>query len=502
MKRSLYIFVFICATILTIHAQDLSLNAQTEAKRILKNYSNCLNYLADSLASPTQKRAGMQVLLPDFYSVDVLSFNDLDSLDNGYISIKDYIKNYKEQIKATIVSCSIVEVSKPKINYSRNVYDFQIKVIKNIVQRMITYQQIDSTIKADTIIKTRIIPLTFFVKFDKESNQIKNPQIYSISKQGDSQFLPLPEYTTWWVGLPDTWKEIFIKKNGLPELPQENELKNLPYIFDLNLAGSAITDIAPLEKITELRKLDISNTAVSSLLPIAQLKYIGELNFNKTKIRDIEPLKNLKSLRKLYMNGNELENITAIQNLVKLTDLECTENVLKSIDPVKLLINLEKFNCSLNEITNVSALKDLIKITDLRFGKNQVESLEPLRGMLDLVRLDIFNNKITSLAPISNNYKIAFLYIDFNPITTLEPIAKMGYIAKLSLAHTLVKDLTPIKDFSVVRELNIVGTEISSLDPVKKYTYISEFKMYHTKITKGEAANYKKSHPNCAITYY
>ncbi len=499
-SKIFFILSFSCFLVLS--AQDLTNSAKIEATRILKNYTNCLNLLSDSAAAPALKKSGMVTLLPDFYTIDVPTFNDMDSIGTGYLPIKDYIKKYREEIKNTVIKCDITTVSKPELNFMRNTYDFKITVLKSIVNKTYRYQQVDSLIKIDTIVKERTVQLTFFVRFDKELNQIKNPQIYSISKQGENQFLPLPEYTAWWVTLTPQWKEIFIKKNNMAELPSENDLKNLPYIFELNLAGTNISDISPLEKITELRKLDLSNTAVSSLAPIANLKFMGELNINKTKVRDLEPIKNLKSLRKLYVNSNELTNIDAVQNLVKLTDFECVENLLKTIDSVKGLVNMEKFNCSLNEITNVNAVKDLIKITDLRFGKNQVESLDPLRNMIDLVRLDIFNNKITNLAPISNNYKIAFLYIDFNPITTLEPISKMGYITKLSLSHTLVKDLSPIKNFNVVRELNIAGTEISSLDPVKKYSYISEFKMYHTNISKGEAAGYKKTHPNCAITYY
>ena len=79
---------------------------------------------------------------------------------------------------------------------------------------------------------------------------------------------------------------------------------------NLWLANNKISDLKPLESLTNLEKLALDNHKISDI--------------NNNKISDIKPLKSLINLTDLYLSNHLLSDIKPLESLSKLTELYLT----------------------------------------------------------------------------------------------------------------------------------------------------------------------------------
>lgn len=492
----MFLILGLCATA-QLWAQNNNAEAEKEAKKVFVGYTTSFNEI---IRNKTNKKA-----VADFGKLfetgDVFVSNDFDSASHEYVTVRAFLSLLQKADTAITISFSLKKVNPLKPNPSRNYDEISVDYAINFQKKTYTKDSVGTIV--DSSVQKRTELKTITIRLDENMSGVLFGRIVNIRQAGqEAKFIALNKEIEWWTSLSADWRKIFTDQNALRKYPSPKDIEGVAFTFELDLSNSKITDIKPLAKIKELRKLNLLNTQVEDISPLDSCKVLGELNISNTKVRDISTIAGLKSLRRLYMNNIELKDIEAVAPLTKLMILEASDNQINEIGPLAKLENLEKLNLSVNKIFKIDALKNLIKITDLRLGKNQIEGIEPLSGLTDLIRLDLFNNKIPSLVPIRNHIKIAFLYIDFNPIKDLSPISRFGYLTHLSMEHTPIMDLSPISNSTTMSYLNIVGTEISSLNAVDKFNVIKEFKMYHTKISKEEAAKYAKRHPGCKITYY
>ena len=69
----------------------------------------------------------------------------------------------------------------------------------------------------------------------------------------------------------------------------------------LDLSDTKLSDLAPVKELKNLQRLDLSRTAVSDLTPIKELKGLQELYLSGTQVSNIEPLKGLTNLQWLFL---------------------------------------------------------------------------------------------------------------------------------------------------------------------------------------------------------
>ncbi|EMY78640.1 leucine rich repeat protein [Leptospira weilii serovar Ranarum str. ICFT] len=89
----------------------------------------------------------------------------------------------------------------------------------------------------------------------------------------------------------------------------ENDLKRYPGVGKLTKLGlykTEIRDLSFIDSECRLQQLDIRNTGVSSLEPIANCKNLLELRIGHTNIKEIRFIYEMKSLRYLEWSGLDL----------------------------------------------------------------------------------------------------------------------------------------------------------------------------------------------------
>ena len=156
-------------------------------------------------------------------------------------------------------------------------------------------------------------------------------------------------------------------------------LDGLQYMLNLtslHLEWNRITDITPLANLTQLRKIDLSNSLlVSNIEPLSKLINLDSFIMPGAQVSDISPLRNLTQLETLDLNN---QNGTP-----KLSD----------ISPIADLVELNSLALGGNNISDISALANLTKLHYLMLNVNVISDITPLMlnpgiGLNDTIEID------------------------------------------------------------------------------------------------------------------
>lgn len=121
--------------------------------------------------------------------------------------------------------------------------------------------------------------------------------------------------------------------------------------YVLNTSGLGITDIAKiegLEKLTELKGLNLGGNAIFEINGIDKLINLEYLSFEGNNVSEIKGLENLVNLKGLILQRNQINEIKGLENLINLFYLDISENPISEIKGLENLINLKYLH--LNEI--------------------------------------------------------------------------------------------------------------------------------------------------------
>ena len=197
------------------------------------------------------------------------------------------------------------------------------------------------------------------------------------------------------------------KKNKLTHITAE-EVNNLvalcPDLEELDLEYCYMDDYAPLANLINLRTL--------------KLTYCGAGGGNA--IKEIGWLEKLTELRTLDIKYNNFDDTTALAGLTKLTYLNIAGNPLEDEDlkPLSGLTDLDTlYVYDLKKITDVTPLAKLTKLTFLHVGRNsKLSSVKPLKTLKKLKYLRLNNTKVKDLSYFGQFTALAKLDISNCPI--------------------------------------------------------------------------------------
>ncbi|HAN76241.1 MAG TPA: hypothetical protein DCQ63_19655 [Planktothrix sp. UBA8402] len=109
-------------------------------------------------------------------------------------------------------------------------------------------------------------------------------------------------------------------------------LQGLTQITVLKLKNNHISDLTPLQRLTNLEELDLSYNKIIDISPLQSLTKLVRINLSYNQITDVSPLRNLKVLNEVNLNNNQIVEITALKPLTKLRFLFLQNNPLISTE--------------------------------------------------------------------------------------------------------------------------------------------------------------------------
>ncbi len=224
--------------------------------------------------------------------------------------------------------------------------------------------------------------------------------------------------------------------SAISDLAFASYLTNLTTVTILN--NQEIRDLAPITNLSNLTRLNLSNTPKIDYSAIAEATGLKALDLLKSGVDDISFLSYLYSLESLNLTGNRIEDIGPISDLTKLKSLILTDNKITRATQLSKLLFLQTLDLSSNQITELSGLSMLPLLKDLNIADNAgLSNLLKIGSVPTVTTLNISGIPITSLVGIIMFPSLKSLTASRTKIQSLTFLSAIPALSKL---ETLVFD--------------------------------------------------------------
>jgi internalin A len=98
--------------------------------------------------------------------------------------------------------------------------------------------------------------------------------------------------------------EVLLERAETTECDAANQ--KLLSLTGLGFINDQISDIKPLESLTNLSYLDLTNNQISDIKPLQSLTSLTYLDLGDNRISDIKPLESLTKLTEIIVSGNPI----------------------------------------------------------------------------------------------------------------------------------------------------------------------------------------------------
>lgn len=357
----------------------------------------------------------------------------------------------------------------------------------------------------------------------------------------------------WWSILPEEWKTIFKQTIGFEDgTPDKEDLHEIIRLPELDLAANQnVSDLYPLSRLVNLRKLNLSECPIDKIEALADLVNLESLNISKTNVSNIDPIANITGLTELWADYSKIDHIDTLKSLkdlkiLSVDDCPLTEEQIDNFrqastncivvfdsnrvefwwnnlnelwqDLLTKAIGIKGFPNRLDlarvihlktlelghqpDLMNLSPLKMFVHLEDLRFEGTRISSLEPIRHLTQMKVLIAPNNPINDLEPLGLFIHLEKLNLQNTQIESLKPIALNLDMKVLDISGTRIKSLRPLSSMFNMEDLSIYNTKVRSISPLKKWTKLKHFKCYNTRISEKTIKKFEDANPGTEVVFY
>jgi len=275
--------------------------------------------------------------------------------------------------------------------------------------------------------------------------------------------------------------EVLLEATGTSNINEANQI--LSSKNELELSSNYISDITPLQSLTNLTSLNLCSTYISDLAPLQSLTNLTSLNLDENQISDITPLQSLTNLTSLNLDCNQISDITPLQSLTNLTSLNLDYNQISDITPLQSLTNLTSLSLSNNQISDLTPLQSCAGLTCLDVDNNQISDFTPLQSLTNLTSLSLSNNQISDLTSLQSCAGLTSLNLSNNQISDLTPLQSCAGLTSLNLSNNQISDLTPLQSLTNLTSLNLSNNQISDLTPLQSLTNLTSLILGNNQIS-------------------
>ena len=159
----------------------------------------------------------------------------------------------------------------------------------------------------------------------------------------------------------DQYQYLRVLKISANAFTNIDQVKNLPYLLELQAKTNQITDIGFLaesaDKLKFIQKVDMTTNKITKL-PHILTPNLFKLVLDENEIATSE-LKTHQNLKILSMNKNKMTNCQGICRLFNLVDLSIQENEIATLEGLSNLPKLKKLNLSGNKLEKLDNMPTL-----------------------------------------------------------------------------------------------------------------------------------------------
>jgi len=168
----------------------------------------------------------------------------------------------------------------------------------------------------------------------------------------------MPSPSNGYITIQDENYDISLTELELPSLSLTNDdiadLQLMTNLTRLNLYSNLISDLTPLSGLTNLEVLILDRNQVSDIAPLSGLTNLKELDLANTLVTEVSELSNLTNLSTLFLSNTQVSDITPLSNLTNLRELISRNTEVSDLAPLSSLSNLEHLDMRGNPIDDWS----------------------------------------------------------------------------------------------------------------------------------------------------
>jgi len=235
-------------------------------------------------------------------------------------------------------------------------------------------------------------------------------------------------------------KSLNLSNNGIKSLQfmAKNSIENL--ILEKN----PIFSLSGIEKVEDLRELDISSTPIRDLkiLKETQIKSLKAVGLSTAVVVGLDAL--VENIETLDLRNTLILNNDVFKDFKNLKDLSLTGDI-GEID-LTFLNHIERLNLSAFKEDSIKFPKNLSALIEINANNCSLSDLNFLETALNLEEINLTFNRISSIEVFGkNNYPhLRELNLSVNPILNVSPLRSLDSIDVLRLFRTpLARNLVP-----------------------------------------------------------
>ena len=255
---------------------------------------------------------------------------------------------------------------------------------------------------------------------------------------------------------------------------------NMPYLENLQLRGTSVTDLSPLEGMTELRQLQFGDSSWDTAVDLTPLATLTNLDYLSLPANmpptDLSPLGGLTNLTGLSFDGSNSGNNGWITDLSWLSGLS-------KIDQLYLPVG---------ELTSLEGLEGAAGLTELNLsGPMYITDLSPLEGLTNLQRLYLYTSGNSGgvvakdLSCLSGLTQLTEVNIQVDGLESLNGIENLTKLTTLRLYRSgnydsaVLRDISALQNLTNLKELQLyVAAEVQDFSPLSGLTGLNNLNLY------------------------
>jgi len=456
-------------------------NYREQIRRLMGFLEFSLNTIGSSETSTKEK----EIIINESYKKAFLDelVQVEDDLDENrqiltYKDVQAYLKDVDFFFKEATFTIDVQDIQ--SLTNEQGLTYFKVTANRNLQAVTVDDEKINNN-------KTRYIE----INLDEDEQVLKIASIYT-TRLNEAQ-----EMMTWWNGMPAAWKDFlgseykvmddyrlnqidfqndttFLLGHEVLEINQKDTftyigndsllitindtvlkrvldtipagknngirmLKEITKRESLDMQGNLyITDLYPVDQMTELRSLNISNTLITDLFPARNLTRLESLNISGTGIDDLGPIRYNTQIKELYLDSTSVRSLLPIQDFSVLEALYFNNTLIDSLLYIRNLGSIKYLRLDNTPVSDLSPLGDLINLENLSISGTQIDSLSSLQYLITLKRINFENTRIDELGPLSRLENLQIIDADQTQVANLEPLVSLPALEKVYCDQTLV----------------------------------------------------------------
>jgi Leucine-rich repeat (LRR) protein len=215
------------------------------------------------------------------------------------------------------------------------------------------------------------------------------------------------------------------------------EVGALDSVTNADFNGITTRDVAPLARLTRLRKLSLIDVRfVTELSPLVTL----------TALTDVSALTRVATISSLDLTGTHVADMSPLINMNRLSNLTISGNLSTSLSNLRggHIKTLHIHDYNVNAIVDLTAVGTMTSLELLEVYAPRTLDLYPIRGLDKLRNLIIVGSNI-SFPPIDSSIQVQNVNV----------VGHLRGLRALTLAWVLISDLDFLSDLKNLEELRI-----------------------------------------------